>query len=238
MQFSDYSHPEWCEEQKFTKVEITGEKQCALTVDAATPKIIVDGSKEVNQEQFAAFCNYFHDNASTIMQSELFIEELGGLVSSVVKGETMGSMCILNIMVDKSGISLNILVNENKDSNNEDFYTLLIFNEPKTFKNITAPAYTWVRIDFIDFIETQGKDLSEVDAELIDYKLTIDIDQGVVKSWKELAADEAPEIETLVGPLPELLFSGLNVYGIIGGEVKEPVFNFTTNCNLFIDNMR
>lgn len=237
MQFSDYSHPEWCEEKKFTKVEITGEKQSALTVDTAPNKFVIDGSKAIDQEQFVAFCNYFNDNASTIMQSESFIEELGGLVSSVVQGETMGSMCILNIQADKSGILLNILVTENKDSNNMDFYTLLIYNEPKTFKNLTVPAYTWARVDFF---ATHGKDLSEVDAELIDYKLTIDIDQGVVKSWKELAPDKAPEIELLVGPLPELLFSGLNVYGIAlgAGEVKEPVFNFTTNCNLFIDNMR
>ena len=101
MQFSDYSHPEWCEEQKFTKVEITSEKQSALTVDAAAPKIIVDGSKEVNQEQFAAFCNYFSDNASTILQSEAFTEELG-LTFSMVRGETMFSMCALKIQSDKS----------------------------------------------------------------------------------------------------------------------------------------
>ena len=138
-------------------------------------------------------------------------------------------------MTDKSGIFLNILVMENKNSNKGNFYSLLIFNEPKAFKNLTAPAYTWARVDFF---AAQGKELSEVNAELVDYKLTIDIDQGVVQSLREGNPEQASKAEALVGPLPELLFSGLNVYGIIGGEVKEPVFNFTTNCNLFIDNMR
>ena len=59
-----------------------------------------------------------------------------------------------------------------------------------------------------------------------------------MQSLREGNPETASKVETLVGPLPELLFSGLNVYGIIGGEVKEPIFNFTTNCNLFIDNMR
>lgn len=66
MQFSDYSHPEWCEEQKFTKVEITGEKQSALTVDTAPNKFVIDGSKAIDQEQFVAFCNYFNNNRDAI----------------------------------------------------------------------------------------------------------------------------------------------------------------------------
>lgn len=247
MQFSDYSHPEWCEEQKFTKVEITGEKQSALTVDAATHKIIVDGSKEVNQEQFVAFCDYFSNNKEAISKSNWFDQALGLMFDGVMtEVSVIGSGVVFTINIDATKSMILFTTMIVKDTSTA--YVFAIFNEAQTFKNLTAPAYTWVKlkltnmeniptINMSELSEQLQKEFVETEVELIDYKLTIDISQNV-KSYREVDPELALELETLSGPLPELLFSGLNVYGIIGGEVKEPVFNFTTNCNLFINNMR
>lgn len=237
MQFSDYSHPEWCEEKKFTKVEITGEKQSALTVDTASNKLIIDGSKEVNQEQFAALCDYFNTNRDAIKSLRSFDQTIGLLISSAINSENIGAFAV-NAAPDKSMILFTAVINEMGTSGvlSTDQFSFAIFNKPMAFKNLTAPAYTWVLIAYNDVIN--NKQLSETEVELIDYKLTLDISDKATQAMPDFDQESAKEVAVFSVPLGEMLFNGLNVYGIIGGEVKEPVFNFATNCNLFIDNMR
>lgn len=238
MQFSDYSHPEWCEEQKFTKVEITSEVSCPLTVDNAPNKFILDGSKEVNQEQFAALCDYFNTNRDAMKSLTSFDQVSGLLISSALNSENIGAFAV-NVALDKSMILFTVVINEMGTSVlSTDQFSFTIFNKPMAFKNLTAPAYTWVRIGYKDVIN--DKPFSETEVEVIDYKLTLDISDKAIQAMPDFDQESAKEVAVFSIPLGEMLFNGLNVYGVkLGtGEVKEPVFNFTTNCNLFIDNMR
>ena len=237
MQFSDYQHPEWCEEQKFTKVEITGEKQSALTVDNAPNKFVIDGSKEVNQEQFAALCTYFNNNKEAIQtNTDGYDSKIGALTNMLFSSNNarVGGT-IINAASNGSMILFTPITPATVDTTAD--YVFAIFNESQTFKNKTVPAYTWVRMNYNDVINNTN--FSEMDVELIDYKLAIDIGQDVVSMQEHFKTrpDLMASVAATYDPLHESLFS-LNVYGIIDGEVKEPVFNFATNCNLFIDNMR
>ena len=237
MQFSDYQHPEWCEEKKFTKVEITGEKQSALTVDTAPNKFVIDGSKAIDQDQFVAFCNYFNNNRDAIKtHTEGWSDATGALTNLLFSSNNVRiGGTIINAASNGSMILFTPLTPATVDITAG--YVFAIFNGSQAFKNKTVPAYTWVRIGYNDVIT--DKPLPETDVEVIDYKLTLDIGQDVVSMQEHFKT--RPELVAAVAatydPLHEGLFN-LNVYGIIDGEVKEPVFNFTTNCNLFIDNMR
>ena len=249
MQFSDYQHPEWCEEKKFTKVEITSEVSCPLTTDVAITTAVIDGSKEINREQFAAFCNYFNDNLNAIKTAtEFFIPNVGAgamtnMSNTISKDNYPASSIFLYATPEKDTISVHL----GHETNSEVGGTFVISSKEIAYKNKTIPAYKWASLQ-VPFAEiARGKELSEIDVELIDYKLILEMSPvDDTASFKEDHASDMsdPEMAGIIqnfiatyDPLNERIAT-LNVYGISQGETKEPVFNFTTNCNLFIDNMR
>lgn len=236
MQFSDYQHPEWCEEKKFTPVKIGVETVAPISILKQANKICFDFTKKVTQEYFDEVINKLNNITSYLPTSELgtLLYAYGDGIPTKVEGASGPSDYSATVLlIARNGLIL-LLIKAGRitdESGTIDFY--IVCNNEQTAKNMVVPAYTWIKVPPEALV---GQELNTVDVELCDGIVEYELDPvGSKNMLSELEISTANEHKAEI----DEFINYLNIiHATVETEVKEPVFNFTTNCNLFIDNMR
>lgn len=237
MQFSDYSHPEWCEEKKFTPVKINGETVAPISILKQANKICFDFTKKVTQEYFDEVINKLNNIKSYLPGSGFttILYAYGDGIPTNVSGASGPSDYSAKVVLIAMNGSILLFITAGRLTDEKhmtlDLYS--VCNNEQTAKNMVVPAYTWIKAP-LEALGGQG--LNTIDVELCDGIVEYELDPiGSKNMLSELEISTANEHKAEI----DEFINYLNIiHASVETEVKEPVFNFTTNCNLFIDNMR
>lgn len=235
MQFSDYQHPEWCEETKFTPVKIEGETVAPISPLKQANKICFDFTKEVTQEYFDEVINKLNNIKSYLPGPEFttILYAYGDGIPTHVPGTSAPSDYSAKVvLIARNGLILLLITAGRLTDESETMGLYSVCNNEQTAKNMVVPAYTWVKMP----PEALGQELNTVDVELCNGIVEYELDPvGSKNMLSELEISIANEHKAEIDEFINYLNT---IHATVETEVKEPVFNFTTNCNLFIDNMR
>lgn len=236
MQFSDYQHPEWCEEKKFTPVKIEGETVAPISPLKQANKICFDFTKEVTQEYFDEVINKLNNIKSYLPESDFgtLLYTYGDGIPTEVPGASGPSDYSTTVLLTtRNGlILLLIMIQRLTDESSMAMGFYSVCNNEQTAKNMVVPAYTWIKVP----PAALGQELNTVDVELCDGIVEYELDPvGSKNMLSELEISTANEHKAEI----DEFINYLNIiHATVETEVKDKVVNFATNCNLFIDNMR